>query len=129
MELQLYKQYQFVGNPQTTVKILEILEVDNDEVYLRYILTDSKLGEQYEDWRFIRQDMIIHTFEGIPQEEGWTLIKDELPIAGEDIKGYSDEDTIHRIYRCSHAPNCKTWKCSISGCTLMVNIIKWKYIN
>ena len=128
-KIKLFKEYQFIGHPQTTVKLLEIFEVDNDEVYLRYLQTDTKLNESYEDWRIIKLEMFDQVFEDIPKEEGWTLIEDELPTAEVDIKGYSSEDTIHYVYRCGHAPRCMTWKCSLLGATLMVDIIKWKYIN
>ncbi len=63
MNLQLNKEYRFINHPRTFVKILEIKQLDNDEVYLRYIITDTNLNESYEDSRTIRKDMINQTFE------------------------------------------------------------------
>lgn len=56
-------------------------------------------------------------------------ISEKLPASGEDIIGYDKEGNKHWVYRCGHVPECKTWKCSITGWTLMVDIVEWEYEN
>lgn len=55
-------------------------------------------------------------------------ISDSLPDKGKDIIGLDDEGNIIYCFRCAcKRPECKEWRCTITGSGLMVNVIKWKY--
>ena len=55
--------------------------------------------------------------------------KMELPIKGKEIKGIDSEGNIHYCFRCNCSdPYCNEWRCSITGCGLIVKIVEWEYI-
>jgi len=55
-------------------------------------------------------------------------IKDKLPTKGVDIIGYDSEGLSYFCFRCNCGnPDCLEWKCSITGHTLIVEIIYWRY--
>lgn len=55
-------------------------------------------------------------------------IDEKLPKKGEDIIGYSSNGDKHYCFRCDcHDPNCKSWRCSLTGFELLIDIVKWKY--
>ena len=122
------KKYQLVKTPYTLVHILEVVELENDEVYIRY-----KQQDKEEDWVIISQDKVAKTFEDYVDFERLKLlkdmidIKDELPIAGKNIIALCSDDSTGYYYRCGHAPGCRTWKSTVSGGSVMVDVIKWKY--
>jgi len=56
-------------------------------------------------------------------------IKDQLPEKGKDIIGVDNNGDISYCFRCNcHNPNCTEWRESLSGYGLIVNIVKWKYV-
>ena len=127
LELNISK-YQLVKDPYTSLRILEVMELDNDEIYIRY-----KQEDKEEDWKIVKLENIDKVFEDYVDFERLKLlenmidIKDEIPIAGKDIIGLCDDDSIGYYYRCGHAPGCMTWKSAVSGGSVMVDVIKWKY--
>lgn len=55
-------------------------------------------------------------------------VKDILPEKGKDIIGITSSGEKRYVFRCNcHNPNCKEWRCSLTGYGMMVEIIKWKY--
>lgn len=55
-------------------------------------------------------------------------IKDELPEKGVDIIGITPNFERMYVFRCNcHNPNCKEWRCSLTGMGMMVDILYWKY--
>ena len=53
----------------------------------------------------------------------------ELPIKGKEIKGIDSNGNIHYCFRCNcRDPYCNEWRCSITGCGLIVNIVEWEYL-
>lgn len=61
-------------------------------------------------------------------EDEFILVSEEYPQKGKPIIGIDDEGLKHYCFKCAcKNPNCKEWRCSITGGGLMVNIIKWKY--
>lgn len=58
------------------------------------------------------------------------LIKNQLPEKGKDIVGIDGFENSHYCYRCDcYNPNCKEWRCSITGYGLIIDVVKWKYLN
>ena len=54
--------------------------------------------------------------------------KDKLPTKGLNIIGYDSDGISYYCFRCNcKNPNCLEWKCSITGMTLILDIISWKY--
>lgn len=122
----LNKEYRFINSPRIFVKIKEILELDNEEIYIQYIKTNTLENTSYLDWQIIKEKDIVNTFEFIPKEEGWIDINQELPEAHKDVKVYTSENEIRYVTRCGCTPKCKTWKSL--GYTIMLDVVKWKYI-
>lgn len=126
MKLQLDQHYQLRKGPHTLTKILETLPLDNNEIYVRY-----KQEDKEEDWKIISEEDISTIFEPFVDKDllDMVTIEKELPKANKDILALTEEGNKGHYYRCGHVPGCMTWKCSITGSTAMINVIKWKYIN
>ena len=118
-------KYQLVKNPYTPLRILEILELENDEVYIRY-----KQENKEADWKIIKQDKIGKTFEDYADKDLLEMIdiEEDYPEQGRDILGLDSDGFKHYCFK-STCTYCSNWKCSVSGMTLIADIIKWKYIN
>lgn len=59
----------------------------------------------------------------------YIMIKNQLPEKGKDIIGIDYNGDIHYCFRCACGnPNCKEWRCSMTGYGLIIRIQKWKYI-
>lgn len=54
-------------------------------------------------------------------------INEMIPDPLLDIVAITSDGFSHNVYRCGHTSNCRTWKCSITGWTKLINVIKWKY--
>lgn len=53
----------------------------------------------------------------------------ELPIKGKDIEGITSKGSKVYCFRCDcHHQDCTEWRCSITGHALIVDIIKWEYL-
>ena len=53
----------------------------------------------------------------------------ELPIKGKDIEGITSNGEKVYCFRCDcQDPYCSEWRCSITGCGLIVKIVKWEYL-
>ena len=53
----------------------------------------------------------------------------ELPIKGKDIEGITSNGEKVYCFRCNcQDPYCAEWRCSITGCGLIVKIVKWEYL-
>lgn len=58
------------------------------------------------------------------------LIKDKLPEKGKNIIAICSDGEKREVYRCScHNPNCREWRCSLTGYGLMINVRKWQYVS
>jgi hypothetical protein len=58
----------------------------------------------------------------------YTSISEQLPEKGKDIIGIDTHGGVHYCFRCNcNNPNCKEWRCSISGLGLLIVIKEWKY--
>lgn len=56
------------------------------------------------------------------------LVKDQLPEKGKDIIGIDKYGNKHYCFRCDcHNPNCKEWRCSLTGNGLIIDVVKWIY--
>ena len=56
-------------------------------------------------------------------------ITDKLPDKGKDIIGIDKYGEKSYVFRCNcHNPNCKEWRCSLTGFGILKNITKWRYI-
>ena len=56
-------------------------------------------------------------------------INEELPEKGKDILGIDDVGNEYYCFRCNcQDPYCTEWRCSITGCGLMINISMWRYL-
>jgi hypothetical protein len=54
---------------------------------------------------------------------------EEYPIKGKDVNGIDSNGNIHYCFRCNcRDPYCFEWRCSITGCGLMVDIVEWEYV-
>jgi len=54
--------------------------------------------------------------------------KNKLPNKGMNIIGYDSDGLSYYCFRCNcKNPDCLEWKSSITGLTLIVDIIYWKY--
>lgn len=63
-------------------------------------------------------------------EEDYILVTDELPKKGMAILGVNEDGYTYGCYRCNCPnPDCKEWRCSITGYGLIVDIKKWKYVS
>lgn len=55
-------------------------------------------------------------------------IKNELPEKGKDIIGYTSDGEKKYLFRCNcHNPDCKEWRCSLTGMGMIIKIIEWEY--
>jgi len=58
--------------------------------------------------------------------EGYILLSDKKPEPKKEVE-YIDSDGHHGFaYLCSCCGNC--WRCSVSGGGLMIDVVKWKYV-
>jgi hypothetical protein len=58
----------------------------------------------------------------------WIDISDELPEKGKDIEYISSNGSKGYAFRCACPnPNCREWRCTVTGYGLIINVIKWKY--
>lgn len=61
-------------------------------------------------------------------ENEFILVKEQLPQKGKDIIGIDEDGNKHYCFRCAcHNPNCKEWRCSLTGSGLIINVVKWIY--
>lgn len=52
-----------------------------------------------------------------------------LPIKGKDIEYISSDGSKGFSFRCNcHSSNCLKWRCTITGYELLIDVVKWKYI-
>jgi Rad3-related DNA helicase len=64
------------------------------------------------------------------QEEDFIFISDQLPEKGVDVIAKDEDGNSYCCFRCDcKNDNCLEWRCSLSGCCLMIKVIKWKYEN
>ena len=54
-------------------------------------------------------------------------MKEKLPEAGKAVIALDSDGNRHEVYRCGHAPDCETWKCSITGGSMMIEVVEWTY--
>lgn len=55
-------------------------------------------------------------------------LKQQLPEKGKNIIGIDEEGNKYYCFRCAcHNPNCKEWRCSLTGSGLIIDVVKWKY--
>lgn len=58
----------------------------------------------------------------------YILVKDQLPEKGKNVIGVEEDGSAYECYRCScPIQNCKTWKCSLTGYALIIDVVKWRY--
>lgn len=61
-------------------------------------------------------------------ENTYISVNEELPEKGKDIIGIGYNGRVYHCFRCAcHNPNCKEWRCSLTGNGLLISIEKWKY--
>ncbi len=54
----------------------------------------------------------------------------EFPIKGKDVVATLSDGSDAYVFRCACAnSNCKEWRCSVTGSGLMIDVIKWKYVD
>jgi len=61
-------------------------------------------------------------------EKDWIDINDQLPERGKDIIAICDDGLEHELFLCSCPHNCRTWKCSLLGYSMILDVVKWKYV-
>ena len=55
-------------------------------------------------------------------------VKEQLPEKGKDIIGIDEDGNKHYCFRCACPnPNCKQWRCSLTGSGLIIDVVKWIY--
>lgn len=58
-----------------------------------------------------------------------TGVEKELPTKGKDILSIDKEGNKYYCFRCAcHNPNCKQWRCSLTGDGLIIEVVKWMYL-
>lgn len=61
-------------------------------------------------------------------EQGFISVKERLPEKGEDIIAIDKDGNKHYCFRCAcNNPNCKEWRCSLTGYGLIIDVEKWTY--
>ena len=61
-------------------------------------------------------------------ENEFILVKEQLPDKGKNIIGVEEDGSTYECYRCSCGnPNCKEWRCSLTGYGMIIDVVKWKY--
>ena len=91
-------------------------------------LRDAIKKEQQDHWE--RGLELLHDMSCQAPPDDFINITDKLPEKGKDIIGIDDQDREQYCFRCAcHNPNCKEWRCSITGNGLIINILRWKYFN
>lgn len=125
MKFDLNKEYQLANQPYVKIILKEVLSLNDNEVYIRY-----KSENREEEWKIISQNKLKSYIEDYcdPQLVNMIDINNQYPEQGRDIFAVTSDNIKGYYYRCNHSPGCKTWKCSISGYTVLVDIVKWKYI-
>lgn len=52
----------------------------------------------------------------------------KLPIKGKDIKAISSDGQERYLFRCNCTDEkCLEWRCSITGLSIITEVINWKY--
>jgi hypothetical protein len=56
----------------------------------------------------------------------WIDVDTQLPERGKDVIGMTPDGEEHEVFLCTCPHNCRTWKCSLTGYSLIPKMIKWK---
>lgn len=61
-------------------------------------------------------------------EEDFILLSDKIPNKGKGVVVIDSDSKIHYCFRCScKNKSCLEWRCSITGFSLLIDVVKWKY--
>lgn len=56
----------------------------------------------------------------------WILLTDQKPEKGKDIQYMNSDGETGYAFLCKQCGNC--WRCCITGGGLMIDVIKWRYV-
>jgi len=54
----------------------------------------------------------------------------ELPIKGKNVIALCTDGKEREVFRCAcKNEKCNEWRCAITGFGLMIDVVKWKYVD
>ena len=60
--------------------------------------------------------------------ENYILLEDQIQDKGKDLIVIDSNDHVQYVFRCAcKRDTCMEFRCSITGSSLWINVIKWKY--
>jgi len=60
-------------------------------------------------------------------ERSWTLIEEKKPEPCMNVEYIDHDGDTGKAYLCGRCRNC--WRDPITGSGIMINVIKWRYVN